>query len=139
MNKFLSYNRLLKLYHNSVRDFYEFTTGSKVESLKCLKGKFCFHTKNKAVVMTQIKEAQKQVMGVTKKGLGVKIKICYIQSQPIVLHSYYSVLLRCQLTERSCKKILRGISSVGRALAWHARGQRFEPAILHLSIKALSF
>ena len=24
-----------------------------------------------------------------------------------------------------------GISSVGRALAWHARGQRFEPAILH--------
>ena len=25
----------------------------------------------------------------------------------------------------------RGISSVGRALAWHARGQRFEPAILH--------
>ena len=26
---------------------------------------------------------------------------------------------------------LRGISSVGRALAWHARGQRFEPAILH--------
>ena len=26
---------------------------------------------------------------------------------------------------------LRGISSVGRALAWHARGQRFDPAILH--------
>ena len=26
----------------------------------------------------------------------------------------------------------RGISSVGRALAWHARGQRFDPAILHL-------
>ena len=26
---------------------------------------------------------------------------------------------------------LWGISSVGRALAWHARGQRFEPAILH--------
>jgi hypothetical protein len=25
----------------------------------------------------------------------------------------------------------RGISSVGRALAWHARGQRFDPAILH--------
>jgi putative endonuclease len=24
-----------------------------------------------------------------------------------------------------------GISSVGRALAWHARGQRFDPAILH--------
>ena len=25
----------------------------------------------------------------------------------------------------------RGISSAGRALAWHARGQRFDPAILH--------
>jgi hypothetical protein len=25
----------------------------------------------------------------------------------------------------------RGISSVGRAFAWHARGQRFDPAILH--------
>ena len=25
----------------------------------------------------------------------------------------------------------RGISSVGRALQWHCRGQRFEPAILH--------
>ena len=24
-----------------------------------------------------------------------------------------------------------GISSAGRALAWHARGQRFDPAILH--------
>ena len=26
---------------------------------------------------------------------------------------------------------LRGISSVGRALAWHARGHRFESVILH--------
>ena len=25
----------------------------------------------------------------------------------------------------------RGISSVGRALAWHARGHRFESGILH--------
>jgi hypothetical protein len=32
---------------------------------------------------------------------------------------------------------IRGISSVGRALAWHARGQRFEPAILH-SFKRLT-
>ncbi len=28
----------------------------------------------------------------------------------------------------------RGISSVGRALAWHARGHRFEPGILHNDI-----
>ncbi len=26
---------------------------------------------------------------------------------------------------------LRGISSIGRALAWHARGNRFDPGILH--------
>jgi hypothetical protein len=33
-----------------------------------------------------------------------------------------------------------GISSVGRALAWHARGQRFEPAILHkASLYRLAF
>ena len=32
---------------------------------------------------------------------------------------------------RSAVFKIGGISSVGRALAWHARGQRFEPAILH--------
>ena len=35
-------------------------------------------------------------------------------------------------------KGIRGISSVGRALAWHARGQRFDPAILHTYILRLS-
>lgn len=30
------------------------------------------------------------------------------------------------------KKQLRGISSIGRALAWHARGQGFDPPILHM-------
>ena len=30
-----------------------------------------------------------------------------------------------------------GISSAGRALAWHARGQRFDPAILHQKSTAL--
>ena len=28
-----------------------------------------------------------------------------------------------------------GISSAGRALAWHARGQRFDPAILHQTVR----
>ena len=28
-----------------------------------------------------------------------------------------------------------GISSAGRAFAWHAKGQRFDPAILHQKIK----
>ena len=26
---------------------------------------------------------------------------------------------------------MRGYSSAGRALAWHARGQQFDPAYLH--------
>ena len=30
---------------------------------------------------------------------------------------------------------IRGISSVGRALEWHSRGQGFEPPILHLDTK----
>ena len=31
----------------------------------------------------------------------------------------------------------RGYSSAGRALAWHARGQRFDPAYLHHSVESL--
>ena len=34
-------------------------------------------------------------------------------------------------TRRQERHRLWGISSAGRALAWHARGQRFDPAILH--------
>ena len=40
-------------------------------------------------------------------------------------------------SKRFASWILWGISSAGRALAWHARGQRFDPAILHQ--KALYF
>jgi hypothetical protein len=32
------------------------------------------------------------------------------------------------------RKVLRGVSSVGRAPAWHAGGQRFESATLHFPI-----
>ena len=33
----------------------------------------------------------------------------------------------------------RGYSSAGRALAWHARGQRFDPAYLHQVFKIAVF
>ena len=33
----------------------------------------------------------------------------------------------------------RGYSSAGRALAWHARGQRFDPAYLHQDFRSLVF
>ena len=49
------------------------------------------------------------------------------------LFTYYSLYLpplRKFLAAVYLKE-LRGISSVGRAFAWHARGQRFETAILH--------
>ena len=36
-------------------------------------------------------------------------------------------------TLRCCRR--RGYSSAGRALAWHARGQRFDPAYLHQIFK----
>lgn len=32
---------------------------------------------------------------------------------------------------QGCQDIVRGCSSVGRALAWHARGRGFEPLLLH--------
>ena len=40
-------------------------------------------------------------------------------------------------TNASRRRQLWGISSAGRALAWHARGHRFDPGILHQ--KALYF
>ena len=40
-------------------------------------------------------------------------------------------------SKRFASWILWGISSAGRALAWHARGHRFDPGILHQ--KALYF
>ena len=38
-------------------------------------------------------------------------------------------------SKRFASWILWGISSAGRALAWHARGQRFDPAILHHTVR----
>ena len=40
----------------------------------------------------------------------------------------------------SCSVIarFRGYSSAGRALAWHARGQRFDPAYLHHYFEQIS-
>ena len=35
-------------------------------------------------------------------------------------------------------QVLWGVSSVGRAFAWHAKGQRFDPVILHQVLWAVS-
>ena len=34
---------------------------------------------------------------------------------------------------------IRGYSSAGRALEWHSRGQRFDPAYLHQDLKSSDF
>ena len=38
-------------------------------------------------------------------------------------------------SKRFASWILWGISSAGRALAWHARGHRFDPGILHHTVR----
>ena len=50
-----------------------------------------------------------------------------ISSSP--LHTEYNVI--------SCMQPIRGISSAGRAVALQAIGQRFDPVILHHSIRTI--
>ena len=41
-------------------------------------------------------------------------------------------MVRCApIRQINWQRYLRGISSVGRALAWHARGQEFDSPMLH--------
>ncbi len=86
------------------------------------------------------------VIRVTKKEVGYEDKnLLHTQSTyTFTLRKRESYLSRQSArkhpeSHKAGKKLLRGISSVGRALAWHARGQRFDPAILHTIIKVLSF
>ena len=51
----------------------------------------------------------------------------FIDSDPDELPNQFRLAAK---TQRKANTI-RGISSVGRALAWHARGQGFESPILH--------
>ncbi len=47
----------------------------------------------------------------------------------MIQHLYFTLIPRLSIIPPSFW--LRGYSSAGRALAWHARGQRFDPAYLH--------
>jgi hypothetical protein len=47
--------------------------------------------------------------------------------------------LNCTAKQRTAIPEIRGYSSAGRALAWHARGQRFDPAYLHQVIENIEF
>ena len=41
------------------------------------------------------------------------------------------VIINLALRDATSKQTIRGYSSAGRALEWHSRGQRFDPAYLH--------
>jgi hypothetical protein len=63
---------------------------------------------------------------------------CSLHNYPLIFnHTPSQIVLRQSNSQqktpskRFASWILWGISSAGRALAWHARGQRFDPAILH--------
>ena len=60
--------------------------------------------------------------------LGARLVSKHTPSQIVLRHSNSQ---QKTPSKRFASWILWGISSAGRALAWHARGQRFDPAILH--------
>ena len=61
---------------------------------------------------------------------------CYLAAFQMLNDKCYSRINSSCLDSRQCltyiaRFVLRGHSSAGRALAWHARGRRFDPAWLH--------
>ena len=46
----------------------------------------------------------------------------------------FNILIYKSINYEALKIDFRGYSSVGRALEWHSRGQRFDPAYLHIII-----
>jgi hypothetical protein len=56
----------------------------------------------------------------------LQVEIVKIKNHFEPTHNAYIFAIRLVDGQRK-----RGISSVGRALAWHARGHRFESGILH--------
>ena len=44
----------------------------------------------------------------------------------------FNILIYKSINYEALKIDFRGYSSVGRALEWHSRGQRFDPAYLHV-------
>ena len=64
--------------------------------------------------------------GISSAGSPVGIKTHPQSDSPATINSQQKTP-----SKRFASWILWGISSAGRALAWHARGHRFDPGILH--------
>ena len=66
------------------------------------------------------------IWGISSAGSPVGIKTHPQSDSPATINSQQKTP-----SKRFASWILWGISSAGRALAWHARGHRFDPGILH--------
>ena len=68
--------------------------------------------------------------GISSAGSPVGIKTHPQSDSPATINSQQKTP-----SKRFASWILWGISSAGRALAWHARGHRFDPGILHHTVR----
>ena len=72
----------------------------------------------------------RQLWGISSAGSPVGIKTHPQSDSPATINSQQKTP-----SKRFASWILWGISSAGRALAWHARGHRFDPGILHHTVR----
>ena len=79
-----------------------------------------------AGIITHVAGHQPNMWGISSAGSPVGIKTHPQSDSPATINSQQKTP-----SKRFASWILWGISSAGRALAWHARGHRFDPGILH--------
>ena len=72
------------------------------------------------------RQERHRLWGISSAGSPVGIKTHPQSDGPATINSQQKTP-----SKRFASWILWGISSAGRALAWHARGHRFDPGILH--------
>ena len=79
-----------------------------------------------AGIITHVAGHKLNMWGISSAGSPVGIKTHPQSDGPATINSQQKAP-----SKRFASWILWGISSAGRALAWHARGHRFDPGILH--------
>ena len=79
-----------------------------------------------AGIITPVVRHGTNIWGISSAGSPVGIKTHPQSDGPATINSQQKTP-----SKRFASWILWGISSAGRALAWHARGHRFDPGILH--------
>ena len=79
-----------------------------------------------AGIITHVAGHKLNMWGISSAGSPVGIKTHPQSDSPATINSQQKTP-----SKRFASWILWGISSAGRALAWHARGHRFDPGILH--------